>query len=109
MKDFPVVEKIQQHKSEQKARIYKSFAESDEDSKNAKLITKADFESNFPLEQYEVYSLGSIQKFRDDLQKSENYSDEMFKAATKGLEHFIVQHEGNKVIMFTRKKEVGEK
>lgn len=109
MSEVHRIQEIREYQNKRNAQIYNSFVNTGEDSRLPELISKADFQANYPLEQYEVYSLASIQKFREELMKAEGYTDEAFVEATKGLKSFVVQHEGKKVITFARKKEVGEK
>lgn len=105
--NFPTFNQIKQHHEIQKAQILNSFKNAGDEVKTSKLLTKADFESSYPLDKFEVYSLGKIQEFREEFMKGEGYTDEKFKEATKGLESFVVTNEGNKAIVFVRKKVAG--
>jgi hypothetical protein len=105
-----MIDKIEQARKEQKARIYSAFKEATQPKQTATLITKAEFEEQYPETQFERYSLKSVSAFRDEINKSETVEnkDEAFKAATKDLKHFMVQSGGKHVIMFVRKKQAGE-
>jgi hypothetical protein len=108
MKDFPRVKQINEHNDARKQRIYDAFVKSELDPKAPQLISKADFEAQFPLEEYELYTLSSMVKIREDMQKADDYSDEAFQNAVKGVQSFVVQHEGKSAVAFVRKKEAGE-
>lgn len=96
---------IKDYQKAKKEQIVKAFGMAED--KNAKLITKAEFEEQFPKEGHEIYSLSSLDKFRKELSKAEG-SDALFKEATKGLKSFVVEGDGKKAIVFVRKKEAGE-
>jgi molecular chaperone DnaK (HSP70) len=94
-------------------RILKAFGE-DPKKKVAETITKADLDDQFPIAEYERYSVSSLHKFREDLTKGLKDAElekanADFVAVTSGLKVFQVVHEGVKDFVFTRKKEVGEK
>ena len=100
---------IESHKKDQKIRILESFNQAGPSPKTATVITKAEFDEKFPEQQWERYTLASLHKFRQDIQKSEvENKDEIFKKATSDLKSFIVHNEDKKVIVFARKKESGE-
>lgn len=94
----------------QKTRILDSF-EKAEDSKAAQVITKAEFDTQYPDAEYERYSLKALHSFRGEITKAEDIGDkdQAFKEAIKDLKSFIVHDEGKKFAVFVRKKEVGEK
>ena len=108
MDNFPTFQDIKAHQKLQKAKIYNSFKEADEEKNTATIISKADFEAKYPTSEYEIYRLSKLHEFRQELQKGEDYSDEKFAEMTKDLKHFVVQHEGKQVIAFARKKVAGE-
>lgn len=97
-------QEIKNHQKAKKDQILKSFGVS---PKEARLITKAELDEQYPKETYERYSLSTIHKFRTDLMKAEGGSDELFKEATRGLESFVMEGD-KKAIVFVRKKEGGE-
>ncbi len=101
------MEHIANHKEEVKARILSHY-NTIEKSKDAHVITKSDFEIAFPKEQFEIYSLEAIDKFRDDLQKANDDFEPLFKEATKDLQSFIVHGDQKRVIMFVRNKQKSE-
>lgn len=105
-----MLNEIEKARTEQKARILSAFKEATQPKKTATLITKSDFEDQYPDNQYERYSLKSVSAFRDEIMKSESVEnkDEAFKQATKDLKHFMVQSGKQHVIMFVRKKQAGE-
>lgn len=96
---------IRDHQAKKRAQIASSYDQAEEN--RAKLITKAEFEEQFPTTSHEVYSIQALDKFRKDLMKAEG-SEELFKEATRGLKSFVVQNEDKKAIVFVRKKEKGE-
>lgn len=106
------LDNIKEFQRTQKLRLVGQYIQKAEDeaNKGAKLITKAEFDEQFPEKTYERYSLQSITKFREELTKAEDITDpeDAFVKATKDLKHFVVQSEGNKAILFVRKKESGE-
>lgn len=103
-----IYDDIKKAQSEQRARILKNFKNIDE--KTAVLITKADFESEYPKDKFEWYSPQSLTKFRTELSKAEGVTnaDEAFKQATTGFKGFVVVEGEKKAIVFVRKKEAGE-
>jgi len=103
---------IQEHQEARNARMRQLYGvESPQQivEKTATIITKADFETQHPKEEYEIYTIGDIHSFRMDLMKAEGAKDEDFVNATKDLKHFLVTHEGEKRIAFTRKKVAEQK
>lgn len=96
---------IKDYQKAKKEQILKAFGTVED--KSAKLITKAEFEEQFPKEGHEIYSLSSLDKFRKELSKADD-SDGLFQEATKGLKSFVVEGDGKKAIVFVRKKEKGE-
>lgn len=106
-----MINEIKRVQEERKAQIRSAFKEVEaEDAKTATIITKADFEQQFPADKYEHYSLPSLTKFREELMKSEDVQDKdaAFKEATKDFQHFLVVHGGAKVPVFVREKVSGE-
>lgn len=108
MIQFANQEDMDSHRAAQKARIYDTYAESN--GRYATPISKADLDAQYPKEQFEIYSLQSLHKFRTDLMKAEDVADkdEAFKEATKDMVSLIVHENGKKVPCFVRKKEAGE-
>lgn len=104
-----ILENIEKQRELQKARIRGIFKEATEE-KGASIIAKSEFEAQYPDAQYERYSVQSLTKFRDELNKSEDVEDKdaAFKEATKDFKHFLVVEKGQKVPMFVRKKISGE-
>lgn len=102
------LENIEKNRSERKAQILSSFK--NVENKSATIITKSDFDQQFPTSQYEVYSVASLTKFRETLNKSEDVEnkDAAFIEATKDLKHFLVVSAGSKIPTFVRKKVSGE-
>ena len=102
---------IESARRAQKVRILDSFHQATPNPKTALAITKAEFDEKYPEAEWERYSLANLHKFRQDIQKAEDIEnkDEIFKSMTADLRPFIVHNEGKKVIVFTRKKEAGEK
>lgn len=109
MENSPTFDAIRAYQKEQRAKILDSYGQSDIDESGlATIISKADFEAKYPATEYELYKLSDVHKFRQELQKSEDYSDAKFAEITKDLKHFIVQHEGKQIIAFAHKKVAGE-
>lgn len=102
-----VEEKIKNFQEGQKAKIFGAYATDGSISKEVTLISKADFEKEFPVEKFEHYSLEKIHQFRTELMKSDSYSDAAFASATEGLRPFVVQNEGKQALRFVRAKSVG--
>jgi formylmethanofuran dehydrogenase subunit E len=93
-----------------KAQISDAFNKSTTNENEARVITKAEMETEFPPAQYEYYPLAAVHKFRQELMKAEGVEDKdgAFRDATAGLQSFVVQNEGKKTIVFVRKKETEE-
>lgn len=100
---------IKAYHAKKRAQIADSF-KSVEDPGAAKLITKAEFESQYPSAEYEYYSPKRLTEFREEISKAEGVGnpDEAFKQVTKDLKGFVVTDNGQKAIVFVRKKEIGE-
>jgi hypothetical protein len=105
-----ILDHIEKARNEQKARIFNTFKEATQEKQTATLISKADFEAQFPSTTHEIYSLKSVNAFRTEISKSDDVvnKDEAFQQATKDLKHFVVQNNGKSAIMFVRKKVSGE-
>lgn len=103
------IDHIKEFQKTQKLRLVGQYIEKAEQG-SAKLITKAEFDTQFPEQSFERYSLQSITKFREELTKAEGVEnpEDAFIQATKDLRHYVVQSQGNNAIIFVRKKEVGE-
>lgn len=101
---------IDSHKKDQKVRILDSFKQAAPNPKLALAITKAELDEKYPESAWERYTLQSLHRFRQDIQKAEDVEDkeDAFKKATADLKPFIVHGDGKKVITFLRKKEAGE-
>jgi len=101
---------IREFQKAQKDRILGMYNNTVEDPKAAKLITKAEFDEQFPADKFEAYSVQSLTKFREDISKAEGIDDKdlAFKKATSDLKHFVVSNEGKQTIVFVREKEKGE-
>lgn len=93
----------------QKDRILSVFKQ-EEDPKAAKVITKAEFDEQFPADKFEAYTIQALTKFREDINKADDIADkdDAFKKATSDLQHFVVHHSGERALVFVRKKEKGE-
>lgn len=105
------IDRIKEFQKTQKLRLVGQYIQKAEESTGtAKLITKAEFDEQYPEKSFERYSLQSVNKFREELMKAEGVDnpEDAFIKATKDLKHFVVQSEGNKAILFVRKKEAGE-
>lgn len=89
----------------QKERILASFNH-EEDPKKVKLVTKDEFEKSHPADQFEIYSLSALHKFRQDLLKADGVSEPeaVFRQATSDLKAWMVTDMGKKNLMFTKKK-----
>lgn len=99
---------IRGHQRAKRLQIAEAFNKAE--GKEARLITKAEFEEQYPAEKYERYSLQALNKFRQDISKAEDVEDKdaAFKGATSDLKSFVVQDGDSKAIVFVRKKEAGE-
>lgn len=100
---------IKDYHARKRAQIAESFKQV-EDAGAAKLITKAEFDELYPAENFERYSVHSLNSFRESISKAEGIEnpDEAFKQATKDLKGMVVTDSGKKAIVFVRKKESGE-
>lgn len=109
--EMDAANEVKKHQESKKKQIRDTF-NMEVEGKVARLITKAELEELYPTGTFERYSLVSLNKFRQDIMKAEGVEgnkDEIFKAATKGLQSFVVEGEGkDKAIVFVRKKEAGE-
>lgn len=105
-----MINEIRKDQEDRKAQILSAFKNVENDPKVATVISKADFESQYPEAQFERYSLKSLTKFREELNKSEDVDnkDAAFIEATKDFKHLLVVHSGAKAPMFVRKKVSGE-
>lgn len=101
---------IAQYQKEKKAQIYGAFKKATEPGKVALAIVKDEFDQQYPVDKYEYYSLEAVNNFRQDILKADDIEDKdgAFKKATEDLVPFIVHHDGNKALIFTRKKQKGE-
>lgn len=101
---------IEDHKRSQKAKIYGAFNKATEPSKLAVPIAKGDFDTQYPADKFEFYSLAAVDKFRQDIMKADDVEDKdaAFKKATEDLKAHVVHSEGQKAIVFTREKLKGE-
>jgi len=97
------------YKKAQRHKIFDSYVQSGA-RQAAAVLTKAEFDEQYPADQWERYTLPAIHKFRTDLMKAEDIEDKdvAFKEATQDLKSFIVHGDGKKTIMFVRKKVKGE-
>lgn len=109
MERTPISQEVADYQKAKKAQILNSFKKGTDDS-FAKPITKAEFETEYPVDKFEIYSLQAVDKFRQELNKAEDIADkdDAFKKATVDLKPFIVHGDGKKVIVFTREKQKGE-
>ncbi len=109
MERTPISQEVADHQKAKKAQIYSSFKKATEDS-FARPIAKSEFETQYPADKFEIYSLAAVDKFRQDILKADDVADkdEAFKKATVDLKPFIVHGDGKKVIVFTREKQKGE-
>lgn len=110
MNKEPISAAIREHQRAKKAQIYNSFKQAVDPSKLAQPISKAEFEEQFPVEKFELYTLTAVDQFRQEILKAEDVTDKdgAFQKATEDLKPFIVHGEGKRVIMFTREKQKGE-
>lgn len=97
---------VSDYKANKKAQIYGAFNK----GKVATPITKDEFDQEYPVNQFERYSLDALDKFRNDIAKAEDVEDKegAFKKATEDLAPHLVYNEGKKYIVYTRKKQTGE-
>lgn len=102
-------EDIQAHQRQKKAQIFDAFNKTVESNREARLITKAEMEEDYPLDQFEYYPLSAIHKFRQEILKADDVEDKdgAFKEATAGLQSFVVQNGKEQSIVFVRRKEAG--
>lgn len=100
-------EEREAHFKSQKAKIAQAYSKN---TKTATVLTKAEFEEQFPAEKFEIFTLGAVDKFRNDLNKAEDIEDKegAFKNATSDLKAFVVHSSGKESIMFVRDKVKGE-
>lgn len=101
-----VADEIKTYQKAKRDQILKAFGNV-EDNSSARLITKAEFEEEYPSDTHEIYSLSALDRFRKELSKAEG-SDSLFVEATKGLKSLVIENEGKRAIVFVRKKEKGE-
>ena len=108
MIQLPNYEEREQFNKAQRAKILSAFKKEAEGS--AHLISKAEFVEKFPADKFEIYTLKSIDNFRQEIVKAQDVEDKdlAFKQATAGLKHFVVTEGDNKNIVFVREKEKGE-
>ena len=101
-------DEIRAHQRAKRLQIAEAFEKAQ--GRTARLITKAEFDEEYPSDTYERYSLQALNKFREDLHKAEGVDDPdlAFKTATANLKSFVVQDGEGKAIAFVRKKEKGE-
>lgn len=99
-----------QHLKEQKAKILNSYRNAPKYGKEATVLTKAEFEEQYPTSEWEIYGLETVDKFRQDIMKADDIEDKIgaFKQATENLKPFVIHGEGKQIIVFARKKEKGE-
>jgi hypothetical protein len=104
---------IKQHRSAQNERILNVYvnAPAKAASKVIEPILKSEFEEKFPEEEYSIFSLHSLDRFRNDLKASvlekgegADNSDQIFQDATKDLKGYLVHGEGKKAVLFVAKK-----
>lgn len=105
-----MINEIKKDQADRKAQILSAFKNVENDPRAATVITKADFEDQYPEAKFERYSLSSLTKFREELNKSEDVDnkDAAFVEATKDFKHFLVVHNGVRAAMFVREKVSGE-
>lgn len=103
-------EDIQSHQKAQRAKIVDAYNRSVDSEKTALLITKGEFDEQYPADKFERYSLQSVTKFREDINKADDIEDkdDAFRKATADLKHFVVTEGERKAIVFVRQKESGE-
>lgn len=103
-------DEIRDHQRSQRAKIVAAYNQDDQSDKAAKLITKAEFDEQFPGDKWERYSLQSVNKFREDICKAEGIEDpdDAFKKATSDLKPYVITDGDSKAIVFVRQKEVEE-
>lgn len=101
-------DEIIDHQRSQRAKIAAAYNQ--DDDRIAKLITKAEFDEQFPGDRWERYSLQSVNKFREDICKVEGIEDpdDAFKKATSDFKPYVITDGDSKAIVFVRQKEVEE-
>ncbi len=102
-------DRIRKHQASNKAKILDAYKQPIE-GKEALLITKAQLDEQFPESSHMRFSLQSLTKFRQDLQKAEGVTDpdKAFVDATKDLKAFVITEGDKKAPVFVREKISGE-
>lgn len=90
------------HKAQRFARMAEMYKGEEE---CAKVISKSEFEEKYPIDQYSIFTLESLHKFRGELNKGNDDGDELFKAECRSLQQFIVYGENGPKLIFVKEKE----
>lgn len=98
-------ENIENFKKSQKSRILAVYGVKPNEN-TAEALVKAEFDEKYPVDKYEIYSIQSLDKFRQDITKSETIEDKdaFFKSAVQDLKPILVYNNGKRELLCVKKK-----